>query len=301
MGGNAPFDPPVLRFFQPVRGQSLAVQLLTQALVQQRVAPAYLFQGPAGVGKALTARCFAHALLGSGSHHPDLLWVQPGETTRLQPPQIRIEQVREISEFVSRTPWQSNRSLVVIESAQCLTEPAQDALLKTLEEPGHSHVLLLADRPDELLQTIRSRCQIIPFYPLATDDLLAVLDEQGYRDIRQKPELLALAGGSPGAAITHWQQWQALPPDLQSCLETTPPTLAQALELARHLTQTLEPATQLWLTDYLQMYYWRRYPQPELVQIWEQTRQALLNYVQPQLVWEVAWLRLYQWHSRQSR
>ncbi|MEN9227211.1 MAG: hypothetical protein Q6L54_00960 [Gloeomargarita sp. HHBFW_bins_205] len=294
MGGQVTFAVAVQQFFQPVRGQSLAIQLLTRALSQQCLAPAYWFQGPAGVGKALTARCFLQAVLGSADSHPDLLWVQPQETGRFQPPQIRIEQVRDISAFVSRTPWQSDHSWVVIEAAQSLTEAAQDALLKTLEEPGHSHLLLLVDRPDALLATIRSRCQIIPFYRLPTADVLAILAEKGYGEIQQQPELLALAQGSPGAAIQHWQQWQALPPEVRSRLADKPQSLAQALEWARRLTQTLEPATQLWLTDYWQMAYWRRYRQPELVQLWEQARQALLSHVQPQLVWEVTWMRLYQ-------
>ncbi|APB33582.1 DNA polymerase III subunit delta' [Gloeomargarita lithophora Alchichica-D10] len=286
-----------MSFFTPVRGQTLAVMLLERALAQNRLAPAYLFQGPAGVGKALTARCLAQGLLGKTNDHPDLLWVAPVQKTqdtgRVTPAQIRLEQVREITQFVGRTPWQSDRSLVVIEAAQCLNEPAQDALLKTLEEPGHSRIILLADRPDELLNTIRSRCQTIPFSNLDSDQMRTVLIEQDYGEIEQNPELLALACGSPGAAIAHWRQWQQLPPELPALFNALPHSLAQALELARRLTQTLEPAAQLWLTDYLQWCYWERYQRRELVQILEQTRQALLNYVQPQLVWEVTWMRIY--------
>jgi len=285
-------------FFAPVRGQPLAVMLLERALACQRVAPAYLFQGPAGVGKALTARCLAHYLLGKNRDHPDLLWVAPVQKTqdsgRVTQAQIRLEQVREITQFVGRTPWQSDRSLVVIESAQCLNEPAQDALLKTLEEPGHSRIILLADRPEELLTTIRSRCQVIPFRNLDRQDMGAVLQEQGYGEITHHPELLTLACGSPGAAIAQWQQWQALPPELPPLFDPLPTSLAQTLELARRLTQALEPTAQLWLTDYLQWLYWERYRRRELMLILEQTRQALLNYVQPQLVWEVTWMRIYQ-------
>jgi DNA polymerase-3 subunit delta' len=287
-----------MSFFTPVRGQTLAVMLLEQALRCQRLAPAYLFQGPAGVGKALTVRCLAQHLLGKASDHPDLLWVAPVQKTqdtgRVTQAQICLDQVREITQFVGRTPWQSDRSLVVIESAQCLNEPAQDALLKTLEEPGHSRLILLADRPDELLNTIRSRCQMIPFRNLDRDQMRTVLQERGYEKIEQHPELLTLACGSPGAAIAHWHQWQALPPELPPLFQALPGSLAQALELARRLTQALEPVAQLWLTDYLQWFYWERYRRRELMQIFEQTRQALVNYVQPQLVWEVAWMRIYQ-------
>lgn len=272
--------------------------LLERALAQQRLAPAYLFQGPAGVGKALTARCLAQALLGKANDHPDLMWVEPvqktQETGRVTQAQIRLEQVREITQFVGRTPWQSERSLVVIESAHCLNEPAQDALLKTLEEPGHSRIILIADRPDALLTTIRSRCQIIPFRNLDHEQMRAVLQEQGYGEIEQHPELFTLAGGSPGAAIDHWRQWQSLPPELPPLFHTLPRSLSHALELARHVTQKLEPATQLWLTDYLQWNYWERYQHRELMHILEQTRQALLSYVQPQLVWEVTWMRISQ-------
>ncbi len=287
-----------MNVWAPVQGQPLAVMLLAQAVAQQRLATAYLFQGPAGVGKALAARCLAQALLGKSHDHPDLLWVapetKPQETQRVVPPQIRLDQVREITQFVGRTPWQSDRSLVVVESAQCLQEAAQDALLKTLEEPGHSRIILLADRPEALLPTIRSRCQVIPFRPLAPEHLRAVLHQQGYAALAEQPELLTLACGSPGAAIAHWHHWQALPPELLPLLREFPPSLAHALELAHRLTHTLEPATQLWLTDYLQWWYWERYRRREWVQIWEDARYALLHYVQPQLVWEVAWIRLYQ-------
>jgi len=287
-----------MSFLAPVQGQPLAVMLLEQAVAQQRLATAYLFQGPAGVGKALAARCLAQKLLGKAHDHPDLLWVapetKPHETQRVTTAQIRLEQVREITQFVGRTPWQSDRSLVVVEAAQCLHEAAQDALLKTLEEPGRSRIILLADRPDELLPTIRSRCQVIPFRPLAPEALRTVLHQQGYSVITEQPEILALARGSPGAAIAHWQQWQTLPPELIPLLHTLPPSLAHALELAHRLAHTLEPATQLWLTDYLQWWYWERYRHRELVQLWEHARHALSHYVQPQLVWEVTWMRIYQ-------
>lgn len=146
---NSPFD--------AVVGQSQAIALLKAAIQRNRIAPAYLFAGTSGVGRSKTASAFAEILLGdrksahrlSDRNHPDLLWVEPtyldkgkmltakeadaAGLKRRALPQIRIEQVREISEFVSRSPLECQRSVVILEEAQSMAESAANSLLKTLE------------------------------------------------------------------------------------------------------------------------------------------------------------------------
>ncbi len=308
----------VVPAFANLVGQTAAVELLTQAVQRQRLAPAYLFAGPDGVGRRLAAQGFLELLSGTTTaqqrqrlqqgNHPDVLWVEPtylhqgkllpvsalaqeGQKPKTRP-QIRLEQVRDISRFLSRPPLETMRSLVVLEQAETMGEAAANGLLKTLEEPGRATLILLAPGLEVLLPTLVSRCQRIPFYRLTTAQMGQVLRQVGHGEILNHPEVLAMAQGSPGAAIACWQQLQTLAPELlQACLDR-PHSLRQALELARQIDQTLDLEAQLWLVDYLEQTYWQQSRQPRLLQVLEQARQHLLAYAQPRLVWEVTWLQL---------
>jgi DNA polymerase III subunit delta' len=306
--------------FAALVGQPQAVELLAQAIARQRLAPAYLFAGPNGVGRSLAARSFLAAILKNAGgrltdqrlaagNHPDLLWVEPtylqqgklitrqaliakGEALPKTRPQIRLEQIREIARFLSRPPLEASRSLVVLEQAETMAEGAANGLLKTLEEPGQASLILIAPGEVSLLPTLVSRCQRIPFYRLQQPQMQQVLKQASYEAILEYPQLIQMAQGSPGAAIAHWQQYQALDPELlQTCLQL-PSSVRAALERGRQISQTLDLEAQLWLVDYLQHAYWQQQRQPALLQVLEQTRQHLLGYAQPQLVWEVNWMSL---------
>lgn len=311
--------------FTPLIGQSAAVELLHQAVLQQRVAPAYLFSGPSGVGRSLAARCFLELLFTTDAlsvkqqglrnrlqqgNHPDLLWVEPtylhqgkllsaaeavaAGLKRKAPPQVRLEQVRQLAQFLGRPPMAATRSVVVIEQAETMAEAAANGLLKTLEEPGQATLILIAPGAEALLPTLVSRCQRIPFYRLSTEALAQVLQQAGHAEILQHPELLEIAQGSPGEAIASWQQLQAIPPDLLQALTQPLHSVREALELARRLDKALDPETQLWLVDYLQYAFWRSRRQPKLLKHLEKARQSLLSYAQPRLVWEVALMAIAQ-------
>jgi DNA polymerase-3 subunit delta' len=293
-------------------GQNQAVELLTQALASGRIAPAYLFVGTPGVGRALAARGFSQLLLGDWKKglHPDLLWVSPtyqhqgqlltadeasaAGVKRKTPPQIRIEQVREITQFLSRPPLRASRSLIIIEDAQTMTESAANALLKTLEEPGRATLILIAPSTDSLLPTLVSRCQRIPFYRLGEEEMQQVLREKGESEILAHPELLAIAQGSPGDAIAAFAQLQSIPPELRAKLQRPPQSPRQALELAREIDRALDSQVQLWLINYLQYCYWQKYKKKAIIQELEQARQHLLAYVGSRLVWECTLLKIAQ-------
>ncbi|MBF2099250.1 MAG: DNA polymerase III subunit delta' [Gloeomargaritaceae cyanobacterium C42_A2020_066] len=284
--------------FAPLVGQTLVVTLLAQALLRDRLAPAYLIHGPAGIGKRVVARGLIQVLLGRPDNHPDLLWVSPTvkakESGRLSFPQIRLEQVREIGPFVGRPPWQAPQSVVVIEDAQAMNEAAQDALLKTLEEPGRAVIILLADQASALLPTIRSRCQMLPCRRLSTAQMTQVLTTLGQTELLGRPDLLRLARGSPGVALSHWQFWQALPDDLVAALTQGQMSVAEALDTGRRIAQDLDAETQVWLVDYLQRYAWDTRHQIPTLSILEKAHQALLAYCQPRLVWEATLVALTQ-------
>ncbi len=302
-------------------GQPQAIELLTRAIEHNRLAPAYLFTGYPGIGKSLTAKYFIELLFchhipeekHSGikkkllkGNHPDLLWIQPtyqhqGKllTTkeaqgiglkRKVPPQIRTEQIREITRFLSRPPLEASRAVVVIEEAQTMAESPANALLKTLEEPGKATLILLAPSTDSLLPTLVSRCQRIPFYRLAVAKMEEVLKSLGREDILSKPTILAIAQGSPGKAIYAWEQLQVIPEELLTKLHQIPNHPVAALNLAREIVDNLETENQLWLINYLQYIYWEQKRQPHILQKLEETRKFILSYVQPRLVWEVMFL-----------
>ncbi|MEB3320188.1 MAG: DNA polymerase III subunit delta' [Cyanobium sp.] len=309
--------------FADLVGQGQARLLLGAALRQQRLAPAYLLAGPDGVGRRLTALRFLEGVLAgpAGSllqrrrlaegNHPDLLWVEPtyldkGELvprsqaverglSRRSPPQLRLEQIREVSRFLARRPVESPGCLVVLESAEAMAEGAANALLKTLEEPGQGLLLLISAAPQQLLSTIRSRCQLVPFTRLEPAELARVLARvDAVADAAaDPPELLELAAGSPGALLEHRRQWQSLPEGLAERLQSLPAgdPLA-ALSLARDLSEALDGEQQLWLLAWWQLWLWRRLMRPEPLRRLEILRQQLLAYVQPRLAWEVALLDL---------
>lgn len=314
--------------FEDLLGQSQAVALLRAGLQQQRLAPAYLFCGPDGVGRRLAALRFLEGAIagldGSPSvrrrlqdgNHPDLLWVEPtysekgqlvpasqaeaAGVSRKAPPQLRLEQVRAVSQFLARRPVESSRCLVVMETVEAMAEGAANALLKTLEEPGDGMLILLTASPDRLLSTIRSRCQSIPFGRLDPQTLEAVLQRHGHGGMTQAgdpPELLELAAGSPGALLEQRAQWQALPEGLTDrCSAFSAPNGAQtpmvALSLARDLCEVLDVEQQLWLLDWWQLHLWRQRQDSAPLKRLEQLRSQLRSYVQPRLAWEVALLSL---------
>ena len=170
-------------------------------------AHAYLFTGPPGSGKRAAARAFAAELLALGasdpddarrralsdpSPHPDLEWLRPRGTQHL------VEDVRaRVITAASYRPFEGGRRVFVIEAADAMADEAQNALLKTLEEPaGFAHLLLLSSDPDSLLETVRSRCQSVRFSALAPQDVVAILAERELgADDAERQAVARLAGG----------------------------------------------------------------------------------------------------------
>jgi len=146
--------------------QEEAKRLLRAALADGP-AHAYLFHGPPGVGKRALAVAFAAELLGGDARvargsHPDLYVLEPlGD-------QIRIDAVRDMRRDLHMRPFEASRRVYIVVRADLLNEDAADALLKDLEEPPeYAVIVLLVAEIQRLPQTIRSRCQVVPFTRLS--------------------------------------------------------------------------------------------------------------------------------------
>ena len=197
-------------------GQSRLVGRMDRILSDGRIVHAYLFTGPAGSGKKALSSLFAQALICEGpgerpcgvcstcrqfqtGNHPDVMWIRRQEGRK----NILIEQIRDMQEKMKVKPFQAGSRICFIESAQVMTEQAQNALLKTLEEPpSHSVFFLLADNTFSILPTIRSRCQMVRIGSLPREDVAGILTERLNLPREKARTYAALSQGIPGKALS---------------------------------------------------------------------------------------------------
>lgn len=203
--------------FADVLGHERIRELLGRALQAGRLPPALLFVGPRGVGKRTLATAVARALLcpdGASrgdacgrcpachrtgkALHPDLFLAEPEGATLT----LKIERVRELVREIDGRPFEAAARAIVIDDAHTMTEQAQNALLKSLEEPPPtSHVFLVTPSPQTLLPTIRSRCQTLRLGPLPAALLEATLAERLSLSPAEARLRVSVSAGSLGQAL----------------------------------------------------------------------------------------------------
>ncbi|HEY4348858.1 MAG TPA: hypothetical protein VGM80_14840 [Gaiellaceae bacterium] len=177
--------------FERFSEQTEAKRLLDAAIVEGPV-HAYLFHGPAGVGKRKLARAFALELLGTTrAAHPDLYELEAlGEM-------IRIDAIRELRRDLHMRPFEADRRIYLIFDAHLMNEDTFDSLLKDLEEPPpYAVIVLVADDIGPIPATIRSRCQPVPFTRLSEKAIREVIDARAPElDETRRISLARVAGG----------------------------------------------------------------------------------------------------------
>tara|TARA_B100000700_G_scaffold145964_1_gene162399 strand:- start:282 stop:1247 length:966 start_codon:yes stop_codon:yes gene_type:complete len=314
--------------FKNIYGQDLAIKILSSATSKEHISPAYLFAGPEGVGRKKTAKIFIKGILGKNigrevsqrkiesNNHPDLLWIEPKYIVQgksiaqskvkeenisiKSTPKIRINQIKEVIEFLGKRPLEAEQNVVIIEDVEKMNESASNALLKTLEEPNTGLFILITERPEKLLSTIRSRCQIVPFTRLTNNEVnniiqkLEVVQEIEIHGIPNEriQELIAFSEGSPGRYLKNIQYWIDISTALKQNLEVKLTNKIEILKLAKEITDELNIEQQLWFINFQQNRLWGKEKNSNIIQKLEELRNQLLTYVQPRLAWEVTLLEM---------
>lgn len=265
--------------FRDIIGHTTQKEALAQTIERDRVHHAYLFTGPDGIGKRRVAYAFIARMLctnpdpsgdscgqcrhckriaetplwyserspfGTKDDAPELSPRHPDVLTLVAHGQfIKIAQVREALRVIPFQPVEGAYRVVVIDEAHLMNDEAANALLKTLEEPpSKTRFIVISSQPENLLVTIRSRCQRVAFARLNTEELREVLVRQGVEtDLHE--ELVRLAGGSAKVAIGLAKDpvvklWGPLAERLTQVATATasgPRTLAPVHELAAVLAE----------------------------------------------------------------
>lgn len=173
-------------YFAGVIGQEKAVGFLHRCIENGNISHAYLFQGPEGVGKMLTAQAFARTLISNSDEnaevyfqeglHPDIMVLEIGEgKTRLSKEQIQ----KEMQPWLALKPYRSRNRIVIVRDAHLMSGEAENALLKTLEEPPEYAIIILVADDNSLLETILSRCQSVRFLAIPESRIEEHLLQQG--------------------------------------------------------------------------------------------------------------------------
>lgn len=227
-----------------VYGHEWASEQFHRSIVRRRVRHAYLILGVEGVGKETLARTFAMALnclhgdiearpcgecsscrrILSGNH-PDVLYSQTDGAAGL----LKIEEIRRMAGLTALKPFEARTRVAIFRDFDHAQERAQDALLKTLEEPSpHAILILLAVSSEAILPTIKSRCQLVRLAPVPMQTIEAALRERCGIEARQAALLARLCGGRIGWALRARED-----PDLLAQRETRLLALETLLQQGR--------------------------------------------------------------------
>lgn len=249
----------------PIIGHEQIIEQLQHTVASDRIAGAYLFVGPMGVGKETVAHHFAQLIfcqqetqpptacgtclacrkMDSGNH-PDLQFVRPDGST------LKIGQIRELQKQIIYEPLEARRKVYILTDVERMNAEAENCLLKTLEEPPAASVLiLLTSNMRALLPTTRSRCQILQFHPMPTQELAKILVEQFSVAPEQATALAIAADGAIETALTLIEKGDIHTEKVPEILSETDPL--SAFRLAEHFKNNPETLGELvtWYRDLL--------------------------------------------------
>ena len=236
--------------FSEVIGQEHVTRTLKNAIEQQRIAHGYIFSGHRGIGKTTVARILAMALNCRSADHPvpepcgvceSCTEIRAGNSVDVieidAATNRGIDEIRELRDAARYRPARDRFKIWILDEAHQITDAAFNALLKTLEEPpGHVIFMLATTQPEDIPQTIRSRCQHFSFHAVRFDDILNQLrDLAGRENIQAEPDALALLAEAGDGSMR----------DALSILDQAIACCGQSLtaEVIRQLVGTVPSAT----------------------------------------------------------
>lgn len=189
--------------FADLVGQAVAKKWLLATLQSGNLPQALIFAGPKGVGRKTAAKLLARYLHQSEqTSHPDTFWYSQilAEVSK-EDSNAWIGAIRELVRRLSMTPMTSKYKVAIIDEAEKLNDEAQNALLKTLEEPrGDTVIILIVPNEEVLLPTIVSRAQVVRFGPLSNEEIRQIVP-------KASDEQIEASGGSAGQV----KDWEEMP------------------------------------------------------------------------------------------
>lgn len=204
-------------YFDKIIGQSFAKKYLSNSIKKDKINHAYLFEGIDGVGKSTFAKEFAKYLLKTEhiENSPDYINIEP------QGASIKIAQIRNLQTDVIIKPH-GDYKIYVINNAEKMTMESQNALLKTLEEPPiYVIIILITNNKNSLLDTIKSRCDIVKFLPIPLVELKTYLEDRGI-DEKKASMLSTFSRGSISKALelSESSDFMIMREDIQNNIQT---------------------------------------------------------------------------------
>ena len=204
-------------YFKDIIGQEFAKKYLTNSINKDKVSHAYLFEGMNGVGKNTLAKEFAKILIKVDKleNSPDYISIEPEGSS------IKIAQIRKLQTDVLVKPH-SDYKIYIINKAEKMTVESQNALLKTLEEPpAYVIIILITSNKNSLLDTIKSRCEIIKFLPVSFIQTKKYLEDMGIEE-RKASILATFSRGSISKALelSESADFMLMREDIQNNIQT---------------------------------------------------------------------------------
>lgn len=224
--------------FSEVYGNASVLLNLKNAVAYKRVAHCYMLCGADGLGKRMIAKAFAKSIQceAKGAYpcgvcasckqienenHPDVVYVR-----HEKPTVFGVDDIREgLNRSIVIKPYKSEKKIYILEDGELLNAQAQNAMLKTIEEPpSYAVILILTSNREVFLPTILSRCVELSLQPVQDDDIVRCLTKRGFNMDLNRDEVLRFAGGNIGRAIAYLEdeEYQKLMQDVQEILYGLP-------------------------------------------------------------------------------
>ena len=298
-------------------------KILNNIVKSKTFSNGYIFYGPEGMGKKPTSIKFIQDIFKlyesnlnieqkvKANNHPDFLLIEPTylvkgkqinrseyEPTKNNKASIRIDQIRNIKNFLSQKSLESEKKIVLIVDAHLLNEAASNCLLKTLEEPSNGIFILLTSRINILLDTIISRCQLVRFKSFSNKVLKDFVKDNLEQEIFDMDKelnfqyLIYSANGSPGKILENIQIWTRIPKEIKNNLHFPLHDNLKIFEIAKLISEQLEIQEQIFLINVIQNKWWDETKNSNIIKNLEDLKSHINKYIQPRLAWEVILLKI---------